>query len=114
MTSQPAQSRPQSGALILTVLSHVMVLPVASAFLPAYISHRGWSSETSVLVMVGIYAALVLVLHGLAWRSARRNGERRLAIGILALMVLSFASIALLATPSPLVAIIHVVGLLFF
>lgn len=116
MTTSRQDAAPQSGALILIVLTHVFVLPVAGAFLPAEAlrlgTGYGLDAGTSYTLLGGFFVLLVLALHGVAFRAARKRGERRLANGILVLFFLSLASLALIGFPSPVVGLVHLAGLL--
>lgn len=106
---------PQSGALVWTVLTHVLFLPLAGAFLPMLMFGAGPQGGFQVSA-TGVTVALALViaaLHAFGWYLARRNGERRLQYANLLLAALSLASLVLLATPSPLVGLVHVAGILF-
>lgn len=116
MTTTRTATPPQSGALILALLSHVFVLPIAGAFLPALAveagAGQGLDADTSLVVLGGVFVVLILALHALAWRIARGRGERRLAALIVGLAAASLAGLALFGVPSPLVAIVHGAGLL--
>lgn len=106
---------PQSGALVWIVLTHVLFLPLAGAFLPMLMFGTGQqggfqASATGVTIAL---ALIVAALHAIGGHFARRAGERRLQYAILLLAVLSLASLLLLATPSPLVGLVHVAGILF-
>ena len=106
---------PQSGALVWTVLTHVLFLPLAGAFLPMLMLGTGQQGgfQVSATGMTIALALVVVALHGFGWHFARRAGERRLQYAILLLAALSLASLLLLATPSPLVGLVHVAGILF-
>lgn len=106
-----APPKPQSPALVWTVLNHVLLLPLAGAFLPMVLFHAGVRDERGMLT-AGVLAVLVMLTHGTCWRMAARAGERGLAGANLVLGLLSLAALALLSTPSPLVAVVHI-GKLF-
>lgn len=105
---------PQSGALVWTVLTHVLFLPLAGAFVPMLMLGAGPQGGFQVSA-IGVTVALVLVvaaLHAFGWHLARRTGERRLQHATLLLAALSLASLLFLATPSPLVGFVRVAGIL--
>jgi hypothetical protein len=114
MTTSRKEAASQSGALILLVISHVFILPVAGAFLPAEVLRLGTGSgldiDTSYSVLGGIFLLLILLLHGLAFRLARKRGEARLSVVVIALFLFSLAALALIGIPSPLVALVHSAG----
>ncbi|WP_428697051.1 hypothetical protein [Stappia sp.] len=106
---------PQSGALVWTVLTHVLFLPLAGAFLPMLMFGAGPQGGFQVSA-TGVTVALALViaaLHGFGWYLAGRAGERRLQYAVLLLGATSLASLVFLATPSPLVGLVHIAGLFF-
>lgn len=107
----PAPPKPQSPALVWTVLNHVLLLPLAGAFLPMGLFHGGVADAQGTLA-AAILAVLVVVTHGLCWRMAAKAGERGMAGANIVLGLLSLAALALLSTPSPLVAAVHL-GKLF-
>lgn len=115
--TRPANTSPppQSVALVWTVLVHVLALPLAGAFLPALVirpAAAGGSGPGAAYLLAGVFLVLIVGLHFALWRQARGKGERRLAVAILVLGALSLASLALLATPSPLVGLVHLGALL--
>lgn len=116
--TRPANTSPppQSAALVWTVLVHVLALPLAGAFLPALVlrpaAAGGASGPGAAYLLAGVFLVLIVGLHLALWRLARGKGERRLTVVILVLGALSLASLALLATPSPLVGLVHLGALL--
>lgn len=106
-----APPKPQSPALVWTVLNHVLLLPLAGAFLPMGLFHAGVADAQGMLA-AALLAVLVLVTHGLCFRMAAKAGERWIAGANLLLGLLSLGALALSSTPSPLVAAVHL-GKLF-
>jgi VIT1/CCC1 family predicted Fe2+/Mn2+ transporter len=106
---------PQSGALVWTVLTHVLFLPLAGAFLPMLMFGAGPQGgfQVSATGMTVALALVIAALHGFGWYLAGRAGERRLQYAILLLGATSLASLVFLATPSPLVGLVHIAGLFF-
>jgi chromate transport protein ChrA len=115
MSTQKPAAPPQSVALVWTVLTHVLVLPVAASYLPALLPQTALSgapeaSTVAPFLLSGLFAALIVVLHGVIWRMARGEGRRRLAQVIAGLGVVSLATLVLLGTPAPLLVLARLVG----
>ncbi|WP_249690135.1 hypothetical protein [Stappia sp. WLB 29] len=106
-----APPKPQSPVLVWTVLNHVLLLPLAGAFLPMGLFRAG-IQDGQGMVAAAVLAVLVVLTHGVCWRVAARAGERGLAGANIVLGLLSLAALALLSTPSPLVAAVQI-GKLF-
>jgi hypothetical protein len=117
MSTQRPATPPQSVALVWTVLTHVLVLPVAAAYLPALLPQTGPATagqEASVvapILLSGLFAALIIVLHGVIWRMARGEGRVALQYVVAGLGVVSLATLVLLGTPAPLLVLARLVGL---
>lgn len=115
MSTQKPAAPPQSVALVWTVLTHVLVLPVAVSYLPALLPHTALSgspeaSAVAPFLLSGLFAALIVVLHGVIWRMARGEGRRRLAQVVAGLGIVSLATLVLLGTPAPLLVLARLVG----
>lgn len=115
MSTQKPVPPPQSVALVWTVLTHVLVLPVAASYLPALLPPTVPTAgqEASVVapfLLSGLFAALIVLLHGVIWRMARGEGRMRLAQVVAGLGIVSLATLVLLGTPAPLLVLARLVG----
>ncbi|WP_029057393.1 hypothetical protein [Stappia stellulata] len=115
MSTQKPASPPQSVAFVWTVLTHVLVLPVAAAYLPALFLQTGPGGEPSavslsVLALSGLFAVLIVGLHLGLWRMARREGQARLQGVVIGLGALSLATLVLLGSPAPMLVLARLVG----
>ncbi|SDU17042.1 hypothetical protein [Stappia sp. ES.058] len=116
MSTRKPATPPQSVAFVWIVLVHVLVLPVAAAYLPALLPQPGPNAGSQGYVVApfllsGILAVLVIALHFAIWRMARGEGHVGLQYVVAGLGVVSLATLVLLGTAAPLLVLARLAGL---